>query len=170
VRSCVEAAIGLRGDELREAFLDAAMIHYFRRKLPNLDEAELLARLEEALKFLFLAPACRGAIPVTREIDDVWHLWILQTEQYVELCGRLPTGTFLHHCSNDYLAAFGADAAPRDDLTEAVRMLALRVQHFGPFEPDRVRYWRHAAHLVERCGWSLASLNDWLSGSDALNA
>lgn len=152
----------LTGAGLRERYLDEAMLRYFRRKLPELDHGELLARIEETLKFLFIAPQCRGSIPVTRVIDDIWHLWILQTCEYRTLCTELPAGEFLDHCSNDYLAGLGDDAAPVDDLEEAVRMLALRVEHFGPFELDRTRYWRYASYLIERLGWTVDDLNDWL--------
>ena len=149
-------------DRLWAAFVDDAMAGYFGRKFPDVAPSELRSRICEALKFLFISPECHGSIPVTKDIDEIWHAWILQTQEYMELCTQLPAGHYIHHCSNDYLAASGdAEGAP-DDLANAVRMLALYVHHFGPFDPARTRYWRHASHLVERCGWSVDDLNDWL--------
>lgn len=138
------------------------MLAYFGRKLPNVPRAEVHVRVEEAVKFLFISPECRGQIPVTKEIDDVWHYWILETQEYTRLCSRLPAGGYIHHSSNDYLAHFGEAAAAEDAVEEAVRMLALYVEHFGPFAPDRVRYWRYASHLTDRFGWSVGDLNAWL--------
>jgi hypothetical protein len=90
-------------DMLKRAYLDDAMWHYFQRKLSAVPEAERLLRVEETLKFLFILSECDGPIPVAPEIDEVWHLWILQTREYMALCEQLPTGSYLHHCSYDYV-------------------------------------------------------------------
>jgi hypothetical protein len=155
----------ISGPQLREAFLDAPMWHYFKCKLRDVEEAELLLRIEETLKFLFIAGECTGSIPVSREIDDVWHLWILQTQEYMRLCEQLPQGSYIHHSSNDYLRWFDPAVGEGQPLAEDVKMLALYVRNFGPFEPERVRHWLLAAHLVQRCGWTVGSLNDWLQSS-----
>lgn len=147
---------------LSGALLDAPMQHYFRRKFQDLPSAELELRIEETLRFLFLAHECSGSIPVSREIDEVWHAWILQTQEYVALCEKLPTGSYIHHCSNDYLSYFDPAVGEREDLALSVRMLALYVTNFGPFEAQRSRHWLLASHLQQHCGWSLSMLNDWL--------
>ena len=148
--------------QLRAAFVEPAMFEYFQRKLPDLDESELGVRIGETLKFLFIADECAGSIPVSREIDDVWHLWILQTQEYASLCTSLPTGEFIHHCSNDYLAYFNPAVGTDEGMYNDVHMLATYVANFGPFTAQVVRYWRLAAHLTERLGWTIEELNDWL--------
>jgi hypothetical protein len=148
--------------QLRAAYLDEPMLGYFRRKLPDVAESDLLVRIEETIKFLFIADECTGAIPVTREIDDVWHYWILQTQEYARLCESLPAGEFIHHCSNDYLVYFDPSVGQEDDLANGVRMLALYVENFGPFVADRAKYWRLAALLMSKFAWSMEELNDWL--------
>jgi hypothetical protein len=50
----------------------------------------------------------------------------------------------------------------RNDLTQEVKMLALYVANFGPFEAGRTKYWLLANHLLERRGWSVQQLNEWL--------
>jgi hypothetical protein len=149
-------------EHLRAAFVDDAMASYFGRKFPEVEPSELMVRICEALKFLFISSECRGSIPVTKDIDEIWHAWILQTQEYMQLCSLLPAGDYIHHCSNDYLAFFDDPSEATGDLADAVRMLALYVHHFGPFDPRRTRYWRYASHLVDRCGWSVDELNDWL--------
>lgn len=148
--------------QLRSAYLDEPTIAYFRRKLTDVPEAELQRRVEETIKFLIIATECTGAIPVTREIDQIWHLWILQTQEYVKLCQLLPAGEFIHHSSNDYLAFFDPSVDEGTDLAGDVKMLALYVQNFGPFDSDRAKYWRLATHVVDDLGWSLQQLNEWL--------
>jgi len=155
-------------DQLCAAFLDAPMLHYFQCKFADLPVDELQARIVETLKFLFLSHECTGAIPVSRDIDDIWHAWILQTQEYATLCERLPARSFIHHSSNDYLRYFDPSVGEQDDLMQNVKMLALYVANFGPFEAGRTKHWLMASHLLEHRGWSVEQLNDWLlSRADA---
>src|ERR1700722_16324531 len=153
----------IRGKELREAYVSAPMFHYFRQKLAGLPETELVARLEESLKFLAISRFFVGPIPVSRDIDAVWHYWILQTQEYQRLCEILNEGKFIHHSSNDYIAYFDKDIGTHDTLSLDVKMLALYVENFGPFEADRLRYWLLAAHLSEKRGWTVRKVNEWLT-------
>lgn len=156
------------GRQLCDAYLSPAMLHYFRKKILHLTDAELQARIEELLKFLGIATFCSGAIPVSRDIDEVWHYWILQTQEYEALCSSLPGGKFIHHTSNDYVEYFDKDVGRHDNLRLDVKMLATYFANYGPFEESRAKYWLLASHLIERHGWSVEQLNDWLaSGSGA---
>jgi hypothetical protein len=156
----------ITGSELRKELLEPGMEYYLGAKLPDVSQEELLARIEETLRFLILSSECAGDIPVTREIDDVWHLLILQTAEYERLCRRLPGGKFIHHCSNKFLAYFGEGRTKEDSLRNEVRMHGLYVQNFGKFDRDRVRFWRLAAWLVQEAGWTTEELNDWLTHAD----
>ena len=138
------------------------MLYYFTCKFPDLTSDELRARIEETLKFLFISHECSGAIPVSKEIDEVWHAWILQTHEYNELCERLPAKSYIHHSSNDYLRYFDPSVGESGNLIDDVKMLALYVANFGSFDFSRTKYWLLAHHLVERRGWSVEQLNDWL--------
>jgi hypothetical protein len=136
---------------------------YFAKKLPALDRMELGIRIEETLKFLNIATYCHGNIPVTREIDEIWHLWILETNEYERLCRALQGGQFIHHSSNAYRNCSGEAALScEDELDEKVAMLGTYVLNYGRFQADRLRYWTFAAHLVDDVGWSLGQLNEWL--------
>ena len=164
---CTPPTCVVTGQQLRAAYLDEPMLGYFGRKLADVAEPDLLVRIDELLKFLFIAGECAGSIPVAREIDEVWHYWILQTQQYSRLCELLPAGEYIDHCSNDYLVHFDPSVGEDDDLEDGVRMLALYVENFGPFHADQAKYWRLAAHLISKYGWSIEALNDWLMSSAA---
>jgi hypothetical protein len=168
----VECAImTITGHQLCDAYLSAPMLHYFQKKFSHLTDSELRARVEETLKFLAISTYCTGAIPVSRDIDEIWHYWILQTQEYEALCSSLPRGTFIHHTSNDYIECFDRDIGKHDNLPLDVKMLATYVANYGPFEERRVKYWLLAAYLVEKRGWNILQLNDWLtSGSRASSA
>lgn len=148
--------------QLLAACLNEPMFQYFKRKLSRLPDKELQIQIEEAVKFLFMAEECVGAIPVTREIDEIWHYWILQTQEYMSLCERLPAGHYIHHSSNDYEKYFDVAVNERSNLPLDIKMLALYVTNFGPFKADRIKYWLLARHLVDQCGWSVEQLNEWL--------
>lgn len=147
---------------LSAALLDAPMSHYFRRKFADLSDDELECRIEETLRFLFISHECSGAIPVSKDIDEIWHAWILQTQEYMALCERLPTGRYIHHSANDYLSFFDPLVGERDGLQEDVKMLGLYVANFGPFDERRAMHWLLARHLLQICGWSVSELNRWL--------
>jgi hypothetical protein len=147
--------------QLRAAFVDDATLQYFRRKLPDIGEDEVRARLEETLKFLFIASACSGATPVTREIDEVRHLWILHTAECAPLREAPENGACGHFRGSP--EAVG-NRGPRED----VKMLALYVRNFGPLDPARVKYWLLATELMRR-GWSVGEINDWLGARDVAN-
>lgn len=149
---------------LSPVLLDAAMHHYLRCKFAELPGEELDTRIEETLRFLFVAHECSGPIPVSREVDAVWHAWILQTQEYFELCERLPTGRYIHHSANDYLRYFDPDVGEEEDMALAVKMLALYVANFGEFTPESARHWLLVRHLTDRWGWPLQAVNEWLRG------
>jgi hypothetical protein len=146
----------ITGHQLRERFLGPQMRFYFERKLEPLPSEDVLVRIEELLKYLNMAVHCNGDIPVSKEIDEVWHLWILQTQEYDELCAKLSGGLFLHHSSNDY--ALFTDPGAKDrkvDRTSGIAILASYVMNYGPFEADRLKYWPLAAKLAESIGDSM---------------
>jgi hypothetical protein len=112
-----------------------------------------------------MAVHCNGDIPVSKEIDEVWHLWILQTEEYDQLCARLSGGVFLHHSSNDY--ALFTDAGAKDrkiDRKIGIAILASYVLNYGPFETERLKYWPLAAKLAESFG-DLGRMNTLLQST-----
>lgn len=156
----------ISNQQLREAFLSSQMRCYFARKLPDPAPAELDARIEETLKFLNIATFCKGNIPVTQEIDDVWHYWILETQEYEKLCGLLQGGRFIHHMSNAFQQCAGEpqDAAP-NELEDDIAVLGTYVLNYGPFEADRTGYWLLAKHLVETGGMTVEQLNEWLAAA-----
>jgi hypothetical protein len=155
--------MAITGQQLCDAHLSEPMLHYFQKKFPQVPPDELLARIQETLKFLSTATYCSGPIPVSREIDEIWHSWILQTQEYHELCLSLQGGKFIHHSSNDYIEYFDKNIGNHDNLLLDIKMLAIYVENFGYFQEDRVQYWLLASRLVKEYGWSIQELNDWLT-------
>jgi hypothetical protein len=158
----------ISNEQLRTSFVTPAMAYYFERKLAPLPKAEVEVRIEELLKYLNLAAYSHGGIPFNEEIDDVWHLWIMQTKQYMQLCMALQGGKFIHHSSNDYEEYTDKELKQRPiDLQRAVALLRAYVVNYGPFEADRVRYWTVADRVMKALGWTVDRLNAWLVSAAA---
>ena len=153
----------ITNQQLRATFLPPQMKYYFDKKLAPLSSEEVDIRIEETLKFLNMATHLRGGIPVTEEIDEVWHYWILETVEYQKLCAKLTGGQMIHHSANDYLSYTDKDLKVlRVSTAYGISVLCSYVKNYGPFGPDRISYWRFAPAVMKRKNWGLDELNGWL--------
>ncbi len=156
----------ISNQQLRAAFLAPQMHCYFASKFSEVPSDELDTRIEETLKFLNIATFCKGNIPVTHEIDEVWHYWILETQEYVKLCELLQGQRFIHHMSHAFQECAGREIeSSPNTLEDDIEVLGTYVLNYGPFEPNRVRYWVLAKHLTESGGMTVDQLNEWLSSA-----
>ena len=180
--------VTISNTDLFRQFLPNAMLVYFCRKRPQIkpDEMRLVSR--ELLKNPeILVREFPGNIIFGMEIDDLWHLWIMQTREYDELCRALPGGEFRHHSSRDFpeealddatcaaiLATdgYGVKDAPAPDTGNRARLtqnaqrllsfLASYYSTFGPIEADVIPLWPPVQRLTERLGWASSQLNAFL--------
>lgn len=156
----------ITNQQLRATFLSPQMKYYFDRKLAPLPSGQVDVRIEELLKYLNMAVHCIGELAVSREIDEVWHHWILETAEYANLCAKLHGRIFLHHSSYDYEEYIDRDKANRRiDLKFDLSILSSYVLNYGPFEESRLKYWPFAGLLMDRLQWDVDQLNDWLSSA-----
>ncbi len=154
----------ITNEQLHEAFLSPQMKYYFYKKLAPLSYKDIDVRVEELLKYLNMAVHCNGDLPVAKDLDEVWHYWILETAEYGRLCAKLHGGIFLHHSSNDYAEYTDPAAKTRKlDLQSGVPILSSYVLNYGPFEQGRVQYWPLAVRLMARLDWEIDDLNEWLA-------
>ena len=148
--------------ELLETFVTPQMIRYFQAKMPELDRETLFRRICELLKYLLLVQFSPGRILFGRDIDDVWHYWILQTRQYAQLCEKL--GSFRHHSSNDYqeTAEAGNAVSIPNALQRALSFFISYYRNFGPMTNDRLACWPVLQQLAQAAEWDLEELNGFL--------
>lgn len=153
----------ITNEELDTHFVSPRMREYFRKKLPKIDQYELNIRIQELLKYLNMAVYSSGGIPFTSDIDEVWHLWILETQEYTALCEKLYGGRFMHHSSSEYLSlAQNDDGGGNGDFQRALEILMSYVLNYGDFERRRIRYWPVADLLYQHFNEDLRKTNDWL--------
>lgn len=151
-------------DALLRRFVSPQMMSYFQLKMPELGRDVLTRRVCELLKFLILVRFSPGRILFGKEVDEIWHFWILQTRQYAELCRKLPGKSFRHHSSTTYDQCLASP--PRQDVGEAVeRIVSFFISYyrnFGPLAEDRIECWPTLRQVMQEAGWDLVGLNDFL--------
>lgn len=118
--------------------------------------------LEELLKFLYLSSKYsalkRTFIPVTQEVDELWHCLILQTAYYQKLCSQLPGGNTVHHESMPFSQYKGLKIK-KDLIVEILRWTALYVKNFGDLKEDRLKYWFFIGAVKDILNISLEEIN-----------
>lgn len=151
----------LSTEDLFSSFLPTEMVVYFRRKTEeDISEAVLRERLSELLKYFVLSHKTPGDIFFSDEIDDLWHLWILQTAQYMELSAKLPGGEFIHHSSHQYPSSPPEPIGQQ--IERALSFFASYVGNFGFFTERTIQYWPMALHIQAGYQHSLDAFNNFL--------
>lgn len=153
----------ITNQNLFESYVTAEMEQYFYKKMSTEEQDYIRLKVSELLKFLTLSHHTYGDIPFNSEIDDVWHLWILQTIQYSELMAKLPGKKFINHCSNDYPMDESKNIlSDEDELNRQVSFLVSYVANFGNFTRETVSFWPATMILMELCGFDVDQLNIYL--------
>jgi hypothetical protein len=117
----------------------------------NCSELQARTTLGWYKKFLFLAHAYPHiSLSVSKEIDELWHLHILDTKKYAADCQHL-FGYFLHHVPQDPFPE------QRREMQETTRKLF--VKHFGPTSEGLLR-----SEELSNCGRCSSCSND-IAGS-----
>jgi hypothetical protein len=116
------------------------------RRLPDLAERVLDSRLCEFLRFLQLAAQVDASrLPIGVELDEIWHIFILETEEYAKLCSA--AGRFVHHTVKE------GDSARNDrlQLDDDLAFVVAYIDSFGEFHQAAIPLWpalsRLSAHL-----------------------
>lgn len=147
--------------KIAPGFEPAFMLEILPKELPELDIALLELRLAEFLKFIFLRSASGKEslfVPVKKAIDEIWHLFIIQTREYERFCQALPGKYFIHHTTM-HLDTFAHDKDKQAVMTEMLAWIPQYIQHFGPFTEKTLHYWVMPSFLQEHHGLSLSEIN-----------
>lgn len=156
----------ITNEQLQETFVSDRMRFYFHEKMAPLSADEIDARIQELLKYLNMAIFFEGYLPVSKEVDDAWHYWILETAEYEQLCEKLQGRVFFHHSSAAYISYVNPEVYRRPiDLGLGITILSSYVLNYGPFQADRVNHWPLAVILMRRLGWTLDELNRHLEST-----
>ena len=152
----------ISNEMLIDQFVSKEMENYFYIKLKEETDDYIKVKICELLKFLTLSHNTNGNIPFNAEIDEMWHLWILQTIQYQELMEKLPSKQFIHHCSNDYKDGREDEVCSETENNKEFSYLVSYVGNFGPFTKDTYKFWPLTNKLMDAMDIDLEALNSFL--------
>lgn len=145
--------------EIQEALPGGYVRTVKSRLSDDRDEGTLDTQFLECLKYLAILSLTQGRrIPVTPEVDDVWHELIVQTWPYAGLCSALPGGRFIHHESItpvEYAGRVGEDTF----VAEFVQWIPDYVSNFGPFTEETAQHWTVCNFLRDEMGFTLEMIN-----------
>jgi hypothetical protein len=135
------------------------MAGHLKAKFPQVADDELQRRISEFFKFIYLqSMKDSGFIPVTKEVDDIWHEYILQTRDYAVLCQDLPSKQFVHHQTISLEQYVG-----RVNRVEAIKTMLAWVPnyrtHFGDFTELNAPYWLIVVFLSNEMNFTLEQIN-----------
>lgn len=160
------------GVSLLKRYLDEDCLTYLYAKNPHQSPTETRQQTEECLRYLYLSGFVHGSVPISREVDHIWHLLILETKYYLALCQRLPGGYFRHHSSHDFpnktrlaktrLVVPDPSLRQRSGSSEASRNLSWLlsyVANFGDFTLDTIRYWPYAIGILQQLNLNICDFN-----------
>ena len=137
----------------------SSMISHLREKFQHISDEEFCLRLGECLKFLYLRSVSgRGFIPLSGDVDDIWHEFILQTREYALFCQALPGQSFIHHNS----IAFDKHAkkiSNHQAVANLLEWIPAYVKSFGQFTDKTAGFWVIVKMLQCEFGYSLDQIN-----------
>jgi hypothetical protein len=141
-------------------FITPRMRELFIEDFPDRSPADLEVQVEECLKFLYIASMSNGVfIPLTKEVDEIWHEMILQTKFYQELCTSLPGSRFIHHESIG-LTGYADIVGSGESVKKFLEWLPKYAEHFGMFTERTAPYWVIVQFLQRELGMTLQEINE----------
>lgn len=146
---------------LADTILDEISLGYIDtiRSRIERDDRTLNEQVIECLKYLAIVSMTPGRrIPVTPEVDDVWHELIVQTKPYSRLCADLPGGEFIHHESITPVV-YAERVGGHEFVAEFVQWIPDYVHNFGEFTEESAQHWTVCAFLRTTMGLSLDQIN-----------
>jgi hypothetical protein len=148
---------------LIETYIDQKLIGYLIRKCSNLSHEDVVLRTCEVLKYLYFGKYGLGPIPFNQDLDDIWHLLILQTKQYREITEKMPHKRFINHSSTEYdLPKPLDDVQRRQELNRQISYLVSYIKNFGPISESAIQFYPVGFALFKRSGEDIIKVNEYL--------
>ncbi len=138
----------------------AWMTQHLQHCFPALSQDELSIQTQEFLKFIYIQSMNDGGfIPVSDEIDQIWHEYILQTREYQILCMDLPGKAFIHHQTTT-LAEYVNKYDRKDVIKKMLDWIPDYFRYFGEFTEKTAPYWTMVTFLSKELHLSLQQINE----------
>jgi hypothetical protein len=144
-------------------YLDEKMIKYFQNKLKGLSKDTIILRSCEVIKFLYISNFSLGPVPFNQDLDDIWHLLVMQTKEYEQLMQKLPHKKFIHHNSYEYEPPeILSSAEEKIEKNRQVSYFVSYVHNFGPIAENVLEFYSTGLALFSMCNKDIDMLNKFL--------
>ncbi|MEZ0391330.1 MAG: hypothetical protein ACAH59_03880 [Pseudobdellovibrionaceae bacterium] len=130
------------------------------------EEANL--RINECLKMLLVILNSKGTAPISKAIDDVWHLMILETREYEKFCLSLPEARFIHHRSVVFERIEKGPATKEsfsNSLKEKLSWFVSYYKNFGAFKEAVLDFWPLTKEIMKDKKLTLDEFNALLKSA-----
>ena len=145
--------------ELIKKHPTSGMKQQLNKVFSYLHQDEINIRMTEFLKFIYIQSIKEGGfIPVTDEIDQIWHEYILQTREYQSLCMDLPRGKFVHH-QTITLADYSKSHNRIDLIKSMLNWIPDYYSCFGEYTEQTAKYWIVVDFLSKELNLTLPQIN-----------
>jgi hypothetical protein len=145
--------------ELIKKHPSPAMHQHLCKVFAELDHDEMTIRIQEFLKFIYIQSMQDGGfIPVSDEVDQIWHEYILQTREYQALCLDLPGGKFVHH-QTITLVEYANHHKRVDVVKSMLNWIPNYCAYFGEFTEKTAHYWMIVEFLSKELDLTLEQIN-----------
>ncbi len=116
---------------------------------------------KELVKYLFLAAHSNRSLffPGNKLMDDIWHVLILETKLYREVCDRIKPHSFIDHTGTKF-SDYSSMIALADLHEEQCAWLSSYVFNFGEIQPSAFVNLPMAQSMSDRIGADLEDLNE----------
>lgn len=158
-------------NDISEVFvLSKKMREILDVRLEHWTDSDRLIAVREYERFFALAVNFKKTLdlPVSKEIDQIWHYCILSTQEYFDTCRRFGTD-YLHH---EPRIGSSVTLPPEQKAKHDLEWILSYVQNFGKFDAEAIRCWPVINRMCSKSGWTLADFNAkiemLLKGSQAI--
>lgn len=146
------------------SLIDPRVKDIIYKKYKDSNPEDVTNCLTELMKYLYLVSkypeGLKGTfVPITEEVDNLWHQMILQTRYYPQICERLPGKLVVHHESMPF-EEYAEEHEPQKLVHEILRWVPYYVKTFGDIQPDAIRYWWFFSTLIKVQKLPLEKLNE----------
>jgi len=148
---------------LRKTYLQEEIYNHFLKKFKSKSLEDIDIEIEEFLKYILLScyKKSKAFIPVNKEIDLIWHEFILQTREYKAFCDNLPNNRgFIHHKSLPY-DEYKENIIDEEIYREHSWWLGAYKQNFNQIDTTVIKYWAIPKYLYEYHDWTIEELNEY---------
>jgi hypothetical protein len=153
------------GQDYLLSLVDQRVKDIIFQKYKNSPREDVINCLTELMKYLYLVskhPKMLAGtfVPITQEVDELWHQMILQTRYYPQICERLPGKRLVHHESMPFEDYVSEHEDQNKLVHEILRWVPYYVKTFGDIQPSAIRYWCFFGSVLEVQNLGLDKLNE----------